>query len=213
MREGVEDLVLLPRRVVPQPTPELVPGGDCGACVLAGALGLTVEDVYARLQDPTPNGKPTSFGHHRMSDALKHAFYREKLAARFIDEMPTWAPISDGMRSWGNPGWMVSGAWWAYLRMALEAGYYALTIVDIDKKGPLGGGGNHWVMLCGTRLNWTRRTYEHEGQTHETSSGAYEVLVSCSSRRTPAEEWVEAGHFLRDRGGFFLFLVKPAETK
>jgi len=33
---------VLPRRVVPQPVPFIVEGGDCGACVLAGVDVLLV---------------------------------------------------------------------------------------------------------------------------------------------------------------------------
>ena len=43
--------LILPLRVVPQPTPQINKGGDCGACVLAGLSGLTVEQVYTDIYD------------------------------------------------------------------------------------------------------------------------------------------------------------------
>lgn len=212
MKEGAEDLVVLPRRVAPQPTPEIVGGGDCGACVLAGLLGTSIENVYASLQETPTSGKgPVPFGHRTMPEALRRAYYDTKCVDRYIDSMPSW-PAHEPLRDWGNPSWMQSGDWWKYVHMALEAGYYALTTVDSKKGGPLGGGTDHWVMLCGARLNWTPFEYESEGVKRSSSRGAYEVLVSCSSRKTPDEEWVEAGAFLKERGGFFLFLVKPRSS-
>jgi hypothetical protein len=38
-----------------------------------------------------------------------------------------------------------------------------------------------------------------------------EVLVSCSSTKTPAEEWVEADVFLKERGGFNVLLARPCK--
>jgi hypothetical protein len=192
--ERVQDLVLLPRRVVHQPTPELHPGGDCGACVLAGLTDYSIEDVYRKL-DPK-HDTPKSFYRGSMLEALRIAKWERGRIRSYIETCPTWAP-HPGMRAWGNPSWMVSGQWLQYVTMALEAGYYAITQVDAEKKGPLGGGTNHWVMLCGTRVFW------------KDDCGEYQVLVSCSSRSTPDEEWVECGPFLQERGGFDVILARP----
>ena len=198
MSERVDRLVALPRRVAPQPTPEIHPGGDCGACVLAGLLGISLEEVYGQLQERKDGAPPRSFEHYSMIEALRRAHFDFRKVDRYITEMPSWTPqYSAAMQAWGRPSWMQSGAWFDYLTMALEAGFYAIAMVDAEKRGPLGGGTNHWILLCGTRLHW------QEG------SGAYEVLVSCSSRKTPDEEWVEAGPFLQERGGFGLLLARP----
>jgi hypothetical protein len=48
-------MVILPRRVKPQPVPGIVEGGDCGACVLGGLFDLSVEEVY-EFQEVQPRG-------------------------------------------------------------------------------------------------------------------------------------------------------------
>lgn len=207
--ERVADLVELPRRVIQQPTPDIFSGGDCGACVLGGLLEMSLADVYAKLQKEQSDGKVRSFEHYSMIEALRRAKYDLQRVDKYIEEMPQWTPVSESFRAFGNPSWMNSGAWWKYLTMALEAGYYAITTVVSSRKGPLAGGTDHWVMLCGTRVHYMPHEYENDGVKNKSEVGSFEVLVSCSSRKTPAEEWVECGDFLRERGGFFLFLVKP----
>jgi len=200
MKSGIEDLVELPRRVIQQrvQTPNLVEGGDCGACVLGGLLRMPILDVYEKLQKREDGKPPQSFNHYSMIDAIKKAHYKYKIVDRFITDIPTWAPVSESMRAWGDPSWMRSGEWFKYVTMAFEAGYYAITAIQAQAEGPFTGGTNHWVMLCGSRLHW------------ENGAGSHEILMSCSSRKTPDEEWVEAGPFLQKRGGFCVFLVKPS---
>jgi hypothetical protein len=125
MDDTVEDLVERPLRVVKQPTPELHPGGDCGACVLAGLLGLPLEEVYAQLH---PQKKPASFGHSEMYHALREAKYELRLIDRYITRTPYW-PADDILRALGDPSWSQSMEWREWLTMAFEAGYYALAMV------------------------------------------------------------------------------------
>ena len=66
----MDETIILPRRVAPQPSPAIVPGGDCGACVLAGLFGITVADAYA-MQDPDERpadakDAPIPFSWHNM---------------------------------------------------------------------------------------------------------------------------------------------------
>lgn len=197
--EDIEQLVVLPRRVVHQPTPELHPGGDCGACVLAGLTDLPLEEVYAKL-DPK-HSSPTSFWRGSMIAAVHIAKWDLKRITKYIEEVPYWPP-HEGMRAFGDSGWMQSSEWFSYVTMAFEAGYYAIASVVIKKTGPFSGGTDHWVLLCGSRLRWG--PWENGGRT-----GHYEVLVSCSARSTPDEEWVGVGDFLRERGGFDVILVRP----
>ncbi len=190
--------VVLPRRVVRQPKPHVNPGGDCGACVLAGLLGTEVGDVYERFR----GGKCESFHWHAMRTALWEA-RSAGLVDRIVTDVPMWpANVPDMAAAWGWHSGYQSLAWASYVEMAVDAGYYGIAMVDVHKKGAHGGGTNHWVMLCGSRE-----------RTEPMSDGAAEikneVLVSCSSSTTPDEEWVGVQDFLRERGGFNVLLVRP----
>lgn len=195
--------IVLPRRVVPQPTPPIVPGGDCGACVLAGVLGLSVAEVYARLR-----GKTESIYFGEMGRILRVCDSQE-LADGAIDEPAFWLPFNGdaGMYSFGIQARDCVRGWVNYLRMALTAGYYGIAHVDFnrDVASKRGRETNHWVLLAGLRARWAP---------HATVAGARtlveEVLVSCSARSSPDEEWVDVHDFLRERGGLDLLLVRPA---
>jgi len=191
---------VLTRRVTPQPSPEVHKGGDCGACVLSGLLGKSVPDVYVLFQE----GKCDSFHWHKMREALWTA-RSMGLVDRIVTDVPMWpGTIPEMVASWGMHSGFQCLAWFAYVQMALDAGYYGLAMVDIHKKGAHGGGTNHWVMVCGAR---TRR--EPSEAVPGAASIVQEVLVSCSSRTTPDEEWVEVDRFLIERGGFNLHLARP----
>jgi hypothetical protein len=189
--------VVLPRRVVPQPTPELVSGGDCGACVLGGLFGIQVADVYDQLC--YKERKPIS------SQAMRYALHAadaQGFADRVITDPARWPRDAEGyVDEFGHLAGMDCLKWWTYLRLGFDAGYYGVTEVDMDKRGPYGGGTNHWIMLVGARYIYTPK----EGG----GSIDHHVLVSCSSSKTPDEEWVDVGDFLRMRGGYNLLLARP----
>ncbi len=191
--------IVLPLRVVPQPTPNLQEGGDCGACVLGGLLGREVAGIYKMFQ----GGTCKSFHWREMHDALLHS-RAIGLLDRVITDVPCWlADFHPTLAAWGLPSTSQSIAWFDYVTMAFDAGYYGLAMVDIFKKGYSGAGTNHWVMLVGAR---------HRREPFANDSGAriyHELLVSCSSRTTPVEEWVECTDFLAQRGGFNLLLARP----
>lgn len=198
----VENLVELPRRVVKQPTPELNPGGDCGACVLAGISGLSVAEVHEKL---TEKGQPISFGRNAMAEALRRLHYDFGRVVRWIDETPYWPPHR-GQRAWGDPCWIQSSAWRDWLTMAFEAGYYALAqVAHTPSTGPEQFMTDHWVMYCGTRTKW-------DGPTGARNCGVHELLVSDSARSKSLEAWVDLHEHLKQRGGFEVFLAKPSET-
>lgn len=208
MKDGdVTDLLLLPRRVVHQPTPEVHPGGDCGACVLAGLLGMSVPDVYDKIQRPMTTGwqGPASFSRKGIVNGLEYA-RQEGLVEDVLSETPRWHQKWDEWSEWGDPGWVQSGPWRSYVRLGMQAGYYAVANVRFDKDGPLKGNSDHWVLLCGARTRW--RAFDGER-----CVGDHQFLVSCSARSTPDEEWVEPLDFLRQRGGFNVVLIKPAPRK
>lgn len=186
--------VILPLRVVPQPVPKLHDAGDCGPCVLAGLLGTTPKDVYDR------QGKVAPLSWWEMRQML-YDCKSEGLFDRIVTNPPSWPQEAiSSIACWGCPSTLQSLAWFEYIRMALDAGYYAIALVDFEKGGLHGHGPNHWVLICGARM-----VYPASG------SGAIkqEVLVSCSNAATPDEEWVEVRDLLRYRGGFNALLARP----
>lgn len=185
--------IVLPRRVRPQPQPHLHPEGDCGPCVLAGLLDWEVRDVYERLYD----GKPRSLSREDMRRAL----WGSRGFDRIIEEAPLGWTVYEAHRAFGSPAHLQGLGWFGYIRMAVEAGYYGLAQVSYRKLGPTGPGTDHWVLLCGAR--------ERHPPAGQGGTIAQEVLVSCSAKSSPDEEWVDAHEFLRSRGGFNLLLARP----
>lgn len=193
----MSDSVLLPLRVTPQPVPFLNPGGDCGACVLSGLAGMTVQGVYKALFED----EATSISLFDMQRALRcdHLFGW----AGYQDNFPMlWSGVHTPWQAWGLQARHQQISWFRYVRIALEAGYYGICNVRHDKSGPHSDGPDHWVLICGARttrvaLSETAARYDNE------------ILVSCSAISTPAEEWVGVDTFLMDRGGFNIMLVRP----
>lgn len=195
--------VVLPRRVVPQPTPELNRGGDCGACVLGGLLGMTLAEVYDQLRPEAAwngerytGGKVESFSWWDMARALGLCGGRQ--LDRYDTEVPIW-PENKGMLAWGLTSTMQVLGWWHRLVMACDAGYYAIAQVDSQRRGLSVQTHDHWVLVCGVR------------EVHPEGTGRVrtELLVSNSSRSAPALEWVERNDFLGRWGGFNLMLARP----
>jgi hypothetical protein len=200
--------------------PPISPGGDCGACVLSGLLGITVDAAYELQLEAADRDDdawtPRSFTPPLMRDTLEVARWRD-LVDRFVDQAPTW-PDSGWLkdRCFGTHPERQSARWWEWLTMAFDAGYYAIAIVCMDGHGyytphsEQGRGGynvgDHWLAIVGSRLR-----HEEKVLKSGTKCGQYhrEILLSCSSTRTPDEEWVEAGRFIRERGGFHPFLIRP----
>lgn len=196
--DTVADLVALPMRVIKQPTPELHPGGDCGACVLAGLTGTSLEEVYAKLH---PAGKPQSFSWSDMSSALQTARYETKKVDRYITRTPFW-PSWDPQRAWGDPAWTQSMEWREWLTMAFEAGFYAIAQVAAVHE-PMKFETDHWVLYCGTRTKW-------DGPPNARRSGEFQLLVSDSGRTKPHEAWFGLAEHLKERGGFAVMLARPS---
>lgn len=197
MKYGDVGEVILSRRVQPQPTPEMNPGGDCGACVLGGALGMSVERVYSELK-----GDVRSIEFGEMTRMLRCAV-SSGLADRIVEDPASWPRRWWGCDSFGRPSHYEAPAWLKYVRMAIDAGYYGIATVDTTGARGTQGGTNHWVMICGAR-----------NRGHEAYGGTLtgEVLVS-DSRRSVAmvERWVEAREFLQNEGGYDVLFVRPKE--
>ena len=90
-------------------------------------------------------------------------------------------------------------AWFNYVRMGIDAGYYGLALVDFKRQG--GPDTDHWVMLCGART----LPLPPDGGLIKG-----DVLVSCSARSSGMrDEWVDARDFLKHRGGYDVLFVRP----
>lgn len=188
----IRNEIVLPHRVVRQPTPSLHSGGDCGACVLGGLLGMTPTEIYPYF-DYDPTKEDISY------ERMRRALWDTTKFDRKVLHHPEWRQPVELMRTYGSPSWAQSMEWFEYVTMALEAGYYGIANVDHTKQG---GSPDHWVLLVGT----------HEVYPEASGPIDQRVLVSCSSRSTPDEEWVEVHDFLKQRGGFNLFLARPRAT-
>lgn len=198
----------LPRRVAHQPSPSIFPGGDCGACCIAGALDIPCEQAY-ELQDKCERpkdaqGKPVPFGWHGMAWALKNGSWNGRsLTDSVVDSVPIWPEWfrEQGM-TMGMPGWQMSLAWWNYVRMGLLGGFYGICQVNMNGDGPLSIH-DHWVMVCGAK---------QEEVPVASMPGAsridLKILVSCSAKNRPGK-WMDAEKFLQDHGGFNVIMVRP----
>lgn len=181
------DVLTLPRRVKEQPRPFINTTGDCGPCVLGALLDMEPAEVYAYL-----GVLPQPLDYHHVRDILYLGLKDQRLH-RVIDDCPMWfLPASYAM--YGPPSHRI--AWFRYVQMALEGGYYGVCFVNLQEEGPHKLP-NHLVLLCGIR-----KTTEHDIHRHE-------VLISCSARRDLEAEWVEVTDFLSKRGGYNVILVKP----
>jgi len=194
-------MTTLPRRAVPQPKPAINQGGDCGGCVLAGLLDLSVKDVYEMFRA----GGHKSFSRYEMVEAVESALWTHELLDRVITDIPHWIALPNS-QIWGHPGWAQNLAWFNYIRMAIDAGYYGIASITYNKQGPPTES-DHVVLICGAR---ERR------EQHPTVASAkniiQEILVSCSAAH-PDGKWVNHIEFLEKWGGFNAILVRPSPTK
>lgn len=180
--------VILPRRVLAQPSPRIVDLGDCGACVVAGLFGVSIADTYERFSNV--DGRPQPFTRGHIVDAAR------KLADAHIASIPVWLPMighHDGV-PFGLDGSWQYGHWQDYVRMALEAGYYGIAEIDREGSAHAGRNANHWVAICGWR---------------STDTMIDEVLVSCSASN-PGGYWIASRELLFRHGGHSVVLARPA---
>lgn len=188
--------VVLPRRVARQPSPALVQGGDCGACVLAGIFGLSVLEAYERW-GPKGYERYHSFGHNNMADALRWAEHYG-IADRAIARPPLW-PVDPMWMAFGIGGHNQCQGWSHYLRLAMDAGYYGVAEISYEgvEKDSQHPNPNHWVLLCGWRPAPDKTILD-------------EVLVSCSAK-CPQGYWIPIREFLVKHGGYNVLLARPKE--
>ncbi len=169
-----------------------MPRGDCAGCCFAGLTGWPIERVYAEIYD--------------RQDAPSNPFIRRYLHAalaagaldRLADETPIWM-AEESQMWWGMPARTMALGWWQRVRMAIDAGYYGLAEVCFAKTADAPT--DHVVLICGAR-----EIYPPAG---ECGAIREEILVSCSATH-PEGRWVSVRDFLREWGGFNLFLARPA---
>ena len=208
------DSVILPLRTAKQPLPWLHPGGDCGICCLAGLLQTDVQSMYdwifKNCRTMEGHGVSMSYEKFHLSGVemkwVVDILRSHELVDRFIDDVPYWR-THDLTAYYGCPSWQMSCEWFSYVRMAVDAGYYGLAMVCHKKNGPLACP-DHWVLVCGARER--EADVVRDGRR---MGGVirHEILISNSSTRAPAlpEEWVDAGDFLQQWGGYNLLLTRP----
>lgn len=184
---------VLPRRAVPQPHPMINARGDCAACCLAGVLGWSdIRRVYDEIQ----GGEVRAPSWPCVRTNLWTA-YSKDLVDRIIDTVPIWPEIPAQMHR-GMPATASALEWFAYVRMAVEAGYYGLAEIAFSRSST--DPTDHEVLICGAR---ERREPRSEG----CSVVIQEILVSCSAS-SPDGRWVAVREFLR-WGGYNVLLVRP----
>lgn len=206
---------VLPRRVVPQELPPTVEDGDCGACVLAGIFDMSVEDAYDLMKEESSdpdNWKPSCFSRGDIKNALWLLEGYGK-AERVTTDVPYWHHYRMNANCFGPHPVDNHGSWFRYVRMAIEAGYYGIAMVQM-----FGGSyytdngryrvGDHWIAIVGTRKR-EEELLDDDGNRRGAKIHS-EILISCSSTRTDDEEWIEVQEFLRERGGYNIMLTKPA---
>ncbi len=123
LEEQVIDELRLPRLPHPQPSQTLHQGGDCGACVIGGLLGLPVPEVYQRYST-TKEGAPEHFNPVSTRQALQKALC-ERLLKRIAVEIP-WFQVPLSLENHGPAGWTMLLGWYERLAMAIDGGYYGV---------------------------------------------------------------------------------------
>ena len=193
----IEFELILPRRSPKNPTPCISPGGDCGACVLSGLIGIPVKDIYRIIRE---NDNVSPFGLSDMHGAVWYLKSANKIQ-QMITDYPIW--IEHFFRfPFGLQSQMMSLPWFNYIRMALEAGYYPICEVNMKGKVLEVHETDHWVLICGIRTKLGKK--RGVGQCIDN-----EVLISDSARTMPDERWIEINDFLMNFGGFQNILIKP----
>ena len=163
---------------------------------------MEVQEAYDKLygDDKSAPSRPEMIG-------ILHGAQRDGLVSRLVTDVPRWF-VEDIYMAFGSSGYINNLEWFAYVRMALEAGYYGITSVVYDQTGPKGEvppATDHVVLICGARtISIPHETMEGASSLHD------QILVSCSAKSTKDEEWVKVREFLSKRGGYHIILVKPS---
>lgn len=199
--------IILERRSLSQPSPYIVNGGDCGACVLSGLLNISVKEAYTLHQVPDNMPKEHPFSLYTMKKTLE--MLSPPFSSNFIHtvtEIPIWPfdYLLPTQSSFGLLGLTMFCSWKNYLIAMLHGGFYGVTQVFNNGHFQLNHDNsvnaypltNHWVIICGWRNAKINNSFEDQ------------ILISNSASNSPKEEWIEIQHFLKHWGGFNCMYVK-----
>jgi hypothetical protein len=220
--------ITLPRRPLKNYETSLNDGGDCGACVTAGLLGLSsVEEAYT-LHRPgnyyggSPIPQISSFSRRSMEDTLDCAASDTGargglenvpiLLDHAVKDTPIW-PFG-GSRHDLHFGLKAQFEWRGYVRAMLNGGYYGVAQVrhgGWPRDTPLEqfGTTNHWVLICGWRYLFTPETDPERKLIGSCGSYEEQILIGNSSRTRPLESWIDMNDFQRFWGGFDAIWARP----
>jgi len=207
--------IVLPRRVIQQPTPQINEGGDCGACVIGGLLydGGDATSQVAKIYVTYCKSKPDSISQPRML-----AILHEVKARGLIEDFNHWVPMwqrPDSMSQFGSPGWTMALQWYDYIKIVIRAGYYGMAMVTSAGRGNHADL-DHWVLICGFRQREIPNPHTRNSKDpkmRESTIITQEILISNSSTKAKNERWIEARDFLKRFGGFNAILVLPKEVE
>ena len=211
---------VLPRRPPKNPQPCIVEGGDCGACVLAGVLGITPLEVYDLHESGRYSGggdisKLSAFNFHSMYRTLKkmasitqeHCSGVPRRLEHALVEIPIWPFTCHEMNTqFGLPGKMQSRAWLEHAKAMVSSGYYGIAQVKNGGKSELKNYGetDHWLTIAGWRCTYETSDVPVPHGTYKTH-----ILIADSALSQPLEQWITAHDFLNVWGGFAAFWAKP----
>lgn len=200
----LRDQIILPRRAIPQPVPHIAPAGDCVACCIGGLLDISVQ-AATELDLREPEEDPRSpVGVHAFLSRL----VRDGELEHVVLDAPSWPSVwPKADPPWGRCAWYQALPWWNYARALMAGGYYGIAYVNHAQKGPLEET-DHMVLFVGARSYVEKHPKIDDAGTYR-----HEILVSCSSKKTPAEEWVRVRDLLTFRGGFNACWAKLSAKK
>lgn len=207
-----EFCIELPRQVPRNPEPAIVNGGDCGACCIAGVLGITVEQAYElHLAGCYAGGEPIPQQSTVDVESLYATLEQSGMTDHVLEGMFDVSPLD-----YQPPGWQAFGRLphfsfrlhFELYRALLSAGYYRICTVSNGGKGLESGWmcqqTNHWIMVRGARGIWSSPSPTSGSRRYKT-----EILLSNSARNQPHAQWADMKHFLQSWGGMVGVWVKP----
>jgi len=227
--EKIVKEISLSRRPPKNPIPSLNDGGDCGACVLAGILNISIEKAYdlhrsGEYYGGKPIPKVSCFNFHSMirtleslTNDLGHKDESETFLEHCVTDIPLWT--IDQLHEISGVSFGVSGAmqyspWCNMVRAMLAGGYYGICQVYDGGHKVLNnsyGITNHWIMIAGWRYVYVKHT-DHKVEGNALGHYEQEILIGNSSNAHPQEQWLPADDFLKFWGGFGVLWAKPTNS-
>mgnify|MGYP001469470245 CR=1 FL=1 len=187
--------------VVPQISPKVLSGGDCGYCCLAGLLGVSVPVAYEITESRMPKG----FEGRASMCAWRWRFLLQSFGLPGEEYRPKHYYYKSGAipMHWDNRNW-IDG-----VRDVVAAGDVLVASVRFNRGAPppphTPGDSDHNVLITGYKQHWLP---------HPTMAGAAsqsrEVLISCSAK---GESWIPWDELLYWHGAYPAFVVPVAALR